>query len=480
MTVVRALGAIILMIGLFMLAPMLVALAEGTPQQIRGFVIPFFVCIGISMALLLSTHGNRGRINPKSGFLLVSLGWILMSAFGALPFVIDGAIPSYTDAFFETMSGFTTTGASILSDIESLSRPLLFWRSLTHWLGGMGIVVLTVALLPLLGVGGLQLMKAEAPGPDVSRLTSRITGTAKILWAIYLGMTVLETLLLMLGGMTLFDALTHTFGTLATGGFSPRSASVGYYDSPYIQNVITLFMILAGTNFIMHYRLLTGRFKLMRQNTELKAYLGIFFIVTAIMSLNLLRQGVYPDLSTSLRYAGFQTASILTTTGYVTTDFALWPGLSQALLLAAMFIGGCAGSTGGGIKVLRIVALIKQGFTEMRYLMHPRAIFMVRINGNRLRKSVLHPIFGFVTLYLFFIVLTTVIVSTGGYDPLTSLSTALATLGNIGPGFGLIGPSENYSFFSDGIKWYLSFIMMLGRLEIYTVLALFMPQFWRH
>ncbi len=477
--ITRALSAIVLMVALFMVFPVLVAVFEGTPEHIMAFVWPALGAIVFSGAILLSTWNHRGDINPKSGFLLVSLGWVLVSAFSAIPFVISGSIPSYTDAFFETMSGFTTTGASILTAIESMPRPFLFWRSLTHWLGGMGIVVLAVALFPLLGIGGLQLMKAEAPGPDVDRLTSRITGTAKILWLIYLGMTVLETLLLMLGGMDLFEALTHTFGTLATGGFSPKNASVGHYSSPYIQNVITVFMVLAGTNFIMHYRLLTGRFKLLWQNSELKAYLGIFAVTALIMAWNLYRENVYGSFPTALRYAGFQTASIITTTGYATADFALWPGLSKALLLATMFIGGCAGSTGGGPKVVRIIALLKQGFTEMKYLLHPRSVFTVKLNGARLRKSVVYTIAGFIVLYLFFLILTTIVVSTGGYDLETSFSTALVTLGNIGPGFGLVGPSQNYAFFPAGVKWYLSFIMMLGRLELYTVLVLFSPQFWR-
>ncbi len=477
--IIRALAAIALIVAFFMLSPVIVALVEGTPEYAMSFVWPSLGTAVVASVMLLVSRRSRGHINPRSGFLLVSLVWILMSAVGALPFVIGGVIPGYTNAFFETMSGFTTTGASILTSIESIPRPFLFWRSLTHWLGGMGIVVLAVALFRLLGIGGLQLMKAEAPGPDVDRLTSRIAGTAKILWLIYLGMTVLETVLLMLGGMNLFDSLTHTFGTLATGGFSPKNASVGHYSSPYLQNVITVFMVLAGTNFIMHYRLLTGRFQLLWQNSELKAYLGIFFVIMMVMAVNLHQRGVFDSFGTSMRYAGFQTASILTTTGYVIADFALWPGLSQALLFAAMFIGGCAGSTGGGIKVVRIIALIKQACAEMKYLLHPRSVFSVKLNGSSMRKSAVYTIAGFVIFYLFFIVLTTVLVSAGGYDLETSFSTALATLGNIGPGFGMVGPSQNYFFFSDAMKWYLSAVMMLGRLEIYTVLVLFSPQFWR-
>ncbi len=477
-TVCKVIAVLLLVIVAFMTLPIVVALSMDELQIIPAFLIPMVVVIALAGTYLMITRKSRSGLSAKSGFLLVTFSWLSASAIGALPFTISGSIPSYTDAFFETMSGFTTTGATILTDIEAMPASLLFWRSLTHWLGGMGIIVLTVAILPLLGVGGFQIMKAEAPGPSVDRLTPKITHTAKILWFIYLGLTVLETLLLMIGGLSLFDALTHTFGTLATGGFSPKVASIGHYASPFVQVVITIFMLAAGVNFMLYYRLLMRQFRVIEQNTELKAYLGIFVVATIGVALSLVGTA-YESFAESLRYAGFQVASILTTTGYATTDFVQWPAFAQGILFALMFVGGSAGSTGGGVKVVRIVAVLKQGFNEMRYLVHSRGVFSIRLNRDAVRKDVIYSITGFVFLYVFFILLTTVTVSAGGHDVLTSVTTALATLGNIGPGFGRIGPVESYAFFQDYLKWFLSFIMMIGRLEIYTVLVLFTPVFWR-
>jgi trk system potassium uptake protein TrkH len=382
------------------------------------------------------------------------------------------------DAYFESMSGFTTTGASILTAIESLPKGLLFWRSLTHWLGGMGIVVLTVAVFPLLGIGGLQLIKAEAPGPTVDKLTPKIAGTAKILWIIYISLTVIETILLMFGGMDLFDALTHTFGTLATGGFSPKNTSVGFYNSAYIDWVITIFMVMAGINFALYFKLITGRLSSISKNTEFRSYLAIFAVATIIIAFNLYGD-TFKTIADSFRYAAFQVASILTTTGYATDDFEKWPMLAQTVLFIVMFIGGCSGSTGGGIKVIRIVTLFKQGINEMKIFMRPRGIFSIRLDGKVVRKKLVYAVSGFVLLYFFMLLFTTFVVSSGGYDILTSLTTSLATVGNIGPGFGMIGPSENYSNFQDYIKWFLCVAMLAGRLEIYTVLVLFLPVFWK-
>jgi len=327
-------------------------------------------------------------------------------------------------------------------------------------------------------VGGLQLMRAEAPGPSVDRLTPKITETAKILWLIYLGLTVLETTLLMFGGLSLYEALTHTFGTLATGGFSPKAASVGHYTSAYVHIVVTVFMMGAGINFILYYRLLKGQFSIIRQNTEVKAYLGIFAVASLIIAVSLYGE-TYTGFGESLRFASFQAASILTTTGYATADFAAWPQLAQVVLFVLMFIGGSAGSTGGGMKVIRIVTAVKQGFNEMRYLIHPRGVFAIRLNGAPVRKDVVYNITGLVFLYLFLLLFTTLFVATGGHNILTSVSTALVTLGNIGPGFGRIGPVENYAFYQPYIKVYLSLIMMIGRLEVYTVLVLLTPAFWK-
>jgi trk system potassium uptake protein TrkH len=421
---------------------------------------------------------KRSYLTKKDGFLIVVLSWLLASAFGAVPFVLSGEIPSFTDAYFETMSGFTTTGASILTEIESLPKAVLFWRSLTHWLGGMGIVVLMVAILPLLGIGGIKMVSAESPGPTVDKISPKITQMAKLLWYIYMGLTVLETLLLMFGGMDLFDALTHTFGTLATGGFSPKNASVGHYNSAYIDAVITVFMVLAGLNFGLYYKIMIGRIEDIKSNTEFKAYLGIYIGITLLLTFSLLNT-VYPSFGESLRYASFQTATVLTTTGYATADFDAWPALSKVLLFILMFIGGCGGSTGGGIKVIRITVLFKQALAEMRYLASPRGIFRVRLNGQAVRKDLVYTIIGFVFLYILFLLITTAVTASGGYGLETSFSTSLVTVGNIGPGFALIGPTQNYAFYQPYIKWFLSLAMLVGRLEVYTVLILFTAHFWK-
>lgn len=474
-------SVILLIVAFFMIFPVLFGLRYGEAREVRIFLVCQAIITVFSLILyVIASSGKRdGSIGVREGFLLVTLSWILVSLFGALPFRLSGAIPSFTDAFFETMSGFTTTGASILTAIEPLPRSMLFWRSLTHWLGGMGIVVLTVALLPLLGTGGLQMLKAEAPGPTVDKVTPKITATAKILWFIYLGLTLVETLLLMLGGMDLFDSLTHSFGTMATGGFSPKNSSVGFYPSPWIHWVITIFMILAGVNFILYFKLLTGRLGDLARNTELKAYLFIFFLATAGISTVLYQAGTYRSFGEGLRHAGFQVASILTTTGYATTDYELWPALSQGILFALMFIGGCSGSTGGGIKVVRIVTLLKQGLNEMRYLAYPRGVFSIRIDGKGVRKHFVYTVSGFFFLYIFLLLLTSLVTASSGSDLITSFSTALATVGNIGPGFGGVGPADNYAAFPAYVKWFLSFAMMAGRLELYTVFILFTPRFWQ-
>jgi trk system potassium uptake protein TrkH len=476
--VIRVVAILMLIISGFMLIPVVVALAYNELWTIPGFLIPVAITVTVALLYLFLTRREYGFLSNRGGFLLVSLAWLMASLVGALPFVLTGAMGSYVDAFFETMSGFTTTGASILTEIESLPRSVLFWRSLTHWLGGMGIIVLTVAIFPLLGIGGLQIIKAEAPGPTVDKITPKITETAKILWLTYLTFTVAEVVLLLLGGMDLFDAFTHTFGTLATGGFSPKNASVGHFDSAYIDAVVTLFMVMAGINFALYYKLITGRLMSIRRDTELKAYLTFFVVSTVVITLSLYGEA-YASVGESLRYAAFQAASILTTTGYATADFAAWPAVAQIMLFALMFIGGSAGSTGGGIKVIRIVTLFKQGLNEMKYLLHPRAVFRIRLSGEPVGKHIVYAISGFVFLYFFLLLLTTVLVAVAGNDILTSLTTALATLGNIGPGFGRIGPTLNYAFYPDALKVYLSVIMMLGRLEVYTVLILFTPQFWR-
>ena len=478
--VFNIISVLILVIAGFMLLPFGIAVYSGEQACSNAFLQTIVAAIIAGIILYFFTGKYKGKqFSAKDGFLMVTASWIIISVAGAFPFYFSGIIPSYTDAFFETMSGFTTTGASILTEIQTLPRSILFWRSLTHWLGGMGFVVLTVAILPLLGIGGVKMVSAESPGPTMDKISPRITHMAKILWIIYFGMTVLETILLMLGGMDLFDSLIHTFGTLATGGFSSKNGSVGHYNSAYIDIVITVFMILAGINFALYYRMLTGHLAGLKKNTELKVYLLIFVIATILTAIPLIDK-VYTGFGESLRYSAFQVASILTTTGYATADFDIWPAFSKYILFAIMFIGGCSGSTGGGIKVIRIVTLFKQSITEMKQMSNPRGVFSTRINGVIVRKDFIYTILGFVFLYIMFLLITTAVVSTapGGYDLETSFSTALVTIGNIGPGFSLVGPTMNYAFFPVYIKWFLSFAMMAGRLEIYTVLILFTPYFW--
>ncbi len=475
----RPLSVLVAIVASFMIIPAGIAVANDETKDALVFfsiIAATFTVTGI--VFFISMKWKINRLSTREGFLMVVLGWTFSSALGALPFYISGAIPTYTDAFFETASGFTTTGATILTAIESVSRSMLFWRSLTHWLGGMGIVVLTVAILPVLGIGGLQLLKAEAPGPSVDKITPRIAQTAKVLWFIYLGMTFLETGLLYLGGMDLFDSLTHTFGTLATGGFSPKNASVGHYDSAYVDGVITVFMILAGVNFTLHYRLITGKVVSVFKNTELKVYLLIVGIATAAVTINLY-QNTYGTLSKAFRYASFQVASIITTTGYGTADFEKWPYFAQLALFSLMFIGACSGSTGGGIKVIRLVALFKLGINEMKYLVHPKGVLPIWIDGKPIKKDMTYSISAFFFLYIFILILTTLVCASAGTDITTSFTTALATVGNIGPGFGKIGPTDNYFFYPDYVKWFLSFAMIVGRLEVYTVLIIFTKAFWK-
>lgn len=480
-SLVRALAFVLAIVSGFMGACLLVGLAIGEGGiAVRAFLPAVAVGLGL---LALSFASARGRakpqLSPRSGYLFVTLTWVLSAALGALPFILSGALPRFADAYFETMSGLTTTGATVITDIEILPRSILLWRATTHWIGGMGIVVLAVAVLPLLGIGGRALMEAEAPGPQVDKFTPRLSQTAKILWLIYLGLTALEVILLRLGGMDLLDSVMHSFATMATGGFSSKNLSVGAYRSGYIDVVITVFMFLAGMNFSIHWKLLRGDFRPLFKDSEFKTYFFIFAASTAVIAGDLLAHGAYRDLPTAIRFAAFQSSSILTTTGFATADYLGWPALSQAVLFALMFVGGSAGSTAGGMKVGRLVTMFKMGLSEMRYLMSPRGIFGVFVDGRYLKKNIVYDIAAMVFLYSVTIVVSTLVVATGGFDIITSITATLATLGNIGPGFGRVGPMFTYAPFPEYIKDWLSFAMLLGRLEIYTVLVLFTRSFWR-
>ncbi len=416
-------------------------------------------------------------INPKEAMAIVSLGWTVISMFGALPFYLSD-VCSFSDAFFESVSGFTTTGSSILTDIESVSKSLLFWRSFTQWLGGMGIIVLSLAILPFLGVGGMQLFKAEVPSPLPDKLTPRLTDSAKILWYVYILLSIAEVILLLFGGMDLYDSLCHTFTTMPTGGFSTKNSSVAHFNSSYIDYVILIFMVLAGINFSLHYQILRGKPLIFWRDSECRLFLLLVLGLTLLVTLNI-HGHVYDNLFKSVQYASFQVVSIITTTGYATANYELWPGLSHIIIFICMFIGASAGSTGGGMKCARIIVCCKYCYREIFSLIHPSSISHIKMNGIVVQNHVVRSIMGFITLYLGLFVICSIFLAAMGVDMLTALSSVATCIGNVGPGFGAIGPTENFSSLPLFGKWLLAWCMLIGRLEIYTMIILFVPEFWR-
>lgn len=442
----------------------------------------FLISAGISTItgslLVLLTSGSEKEIGRREGYIIVSSVWILFSFAGSLPYIISGAIPNFTDAFFETISGFTTTGSSVLPDVESLPHGILFWRSITQWLGGMGIIVLSLAVLPVFGIGGMQLFIAEVPGPTPYKLSPRIRQTARALWIIYLGFTITETLLLWLGGMTLFDAVCHSFTTMATGGFSTKQASIEYWTSPFIQYVIIVFMFLAGTNFTLPYLAFTGKLKDVIKDEEFRYY-SLFVIGFSMVIFTGLLLSTNRDAEQAFRDSLFQVVSIITTTGFATDDYLAWIPILTILLFVLFFFGGSAGSTGGGIKIMRIVLLLKNSYYELRRMVHPQAIIPVKFNGHSVDTKIITNVLAFFMFYLI-IFFTSVVIFTIMEPDLESSMGAVATcLGNIGPGLGNVGPSETFLNVQPAGKWFLSFLMLLGRLELFTVLILFSPSFWR-
>lgn len=475
--VIRVLGFLLGVTSLGLLAPALVSALYRDGDE-WSFLAT--AAIGAALGGLLWRLGSSAReIHVREGFAVVTLGWLTVGLLGGLPAWFSGQIPCFTDAVFESISGFTTTGASILADIESRSHGLLFWRSLTHWFGGMGIVLLALAILPLLGVGGMQLFRAEVPGPLHERLTPRISQTAKLLWGVYVLLTVLEAAALRLAGMSLFDAICHAFATMATGGFSTRNASVGAYANPAIHWIIIVFMFLAGTNFTLHYLALRGKLRAYTRDDEFRFYFSVIAIAFVLISLPLVLQQVYPTLEQAARHGLFQTVSIMTTTGFVTADYLLWPPVAHAVLLVLMAVGGCAGSTGGGIKVVRLLILFKAAKSELQKLLHPRAVTTLWFNGRAVPAQLATNVLGFLLLFMLIYIAGIVVLTLSGHDLLSAVGATAATLGNIGPGLGSVGPVENYAHFLGWEKWLLMFFMVVGRLELYTVLVLFLPEAWR-
>ncbi len=418
------------------------------------------------------------EITKREGYLIVTLGWVLASLFGSLPFIIYGSFPSFTDAFFETISGFTTTGATVLNDIETMPHGLLFWRSMTHWLGGMGIIVLAIAVLPIFGFGGMQLYQAEVAGPIKDKFHPRVQETAKRLWAIYVLLTGAETILLIFGGMNLFDAICHSFGTLASGGFSTKNTSIAYYNSPFIEYVIILFMFLAGTNFSLHYFALKGNpFKYFK-DSEFRFYLVLIFLAVIGTTAYLDFHNDQP-LGLSIRNSAFSVISILSTTGFTTADYESWAPFFSEIFLVFLLFGACAGSTSGGVKMVRYQILLKNSVLELKRLLHPSAVLPVRQNDRAVSSENISKVAAFVLLYIVFFLLGSIVLAITGLELSSAMGAVAACLGNIGPGLGSTGPASNYADVPFIGKWVLSAIMLLGRLELFTILILFSPSFWK-
>ena len=467
-------GRILLTEAVLLVPPMLTAFLYG--ESVLPFLLPATLLAAVGLVIGLK-RPRKTALYARDGFAVVALAWVLMSAFGALPFVLSGDIPNYIDAFFETVSGFTTTGASILTAVEPLSRGGLFWRSFTHWVGGMGVLVFAMDILHMTEGHGMHLMRAEVPGPSVGKLVSRMSDTAKILYSIYFIMTILLIVLLMAGGMPLFDACIHSFGTAGTGGFSSRNLSVGAYNSAYFDIILGIFMLLFGVNFNLYYFLLVKRFRDVFRSEELRAYL---FIVTAsVLAIAANIVHMYGSVGTSLRHAFFQVSSIITTTGYATADFNLWPTFSKGILVVLMFVGACAGSTGGGIKVARIVILTKASFADMRKMLHPNAVTTVRFEEKPLTDRSVRSVYQYIAVYLLVFVASFLLLSLEGFDLVSTFTALAACINNIGPGLEMVGPMGNFSAFSPAAKLLLSFDMLVGRLEIFPMLLLFAPSIWK-
>ena len=472
--ILATLGRVVLCEAVCLVLPLLCGLIYNEPYTPQ-YLICIAICVAFGVIMTLFKPKTKSFYS-KEGYITVALSWIIISLFGALPFYVTGFIPNFVDAFFETASGFSTTGASILTDVEALPKGLLFWRSFTHWIGGMGVLVFLVALLSLSGGSNIYLIKAESPGPKISKLVPRVKDGAKILYTIYMVLTVLECALLLLGGLDLFSALTLTFGTAGTGGFGILNSSIAEY-SPYVQNVITVFMLIFGVDFSIYYLIILRKFKDILKSDEFKAYLGIVAISVVIITINCL--SIFGNLLDTLRHSAFQVASIITTTGYATTDFDLWPSLSKTILVMLMFVGACAGSTGGGMKVSRFILLFKSIVKEIKILAHPRTTFKVTMNGRVVEHETVRGVNVYVAAFFSVFVGALLIISLDNFDFATNFTAVVATINNIGPGLNMVGPTGNFAAFSDLSTFVLSMVMLAGRLEIIPMIMLFAPTTWK-
>ena len=482
-------GLLLLCNGGFMLLAALVSLLyeDGAALNIALSAI---ITISIGVTAMFVTKNHKKEVKRKEGYIIVTFGWLALTISGMLPYLLTGAIPGITNAFFETISGYTTTGASILEDIEIMPEGILIWRSLTHWIGGMGIIVLAIAILPLLGIGGMQLFAAESPGPSADKLHPRITDTAKRLWLIYIGYTFAETILLRLAGMSFFDALNHSLATLSTGGFSTKNLSLAYWnDQPLIQYIVILFMFLAGSNFVLSYYAMKGRVQRILMDEEFKFYCIFFIGFSIIAALVIYFRAAVPvtdyhpqvlgSAESAIRHSLFQIISVITTTGFVSADFTGWTPFLTVFFFGLMFLGGSAGSTSGGIKVMRHVIIIKNGLLEFKRTLHPSAILPVRYNGHSVRSNIVYNIIGFFVLYMLLFIIGALVLGTMGIDFVTAIGGSASSLGNVGPAFGSLYPLSNFNGLPDAGKWWCGFLMLAGRLELFTVLILLTPYFWK-
>ena len=483
-------GLLLLFNGGFMLLSSLVSLITNDGVTFE-LTLSAFLVLFLGIFIMLLSRNHTKQIQKREGYIIVSFGWVLMSLSGMLPYLFTGVIPDVSSAFFETMSGYTTTGSTILNDIESVPKGVLFWRSTTHWIGGMGIIVLAIAILPLLGIGGMQLFTAEAPGPSSDKLHPRITDTAKRLWFIYVGYTLAETILLSAAGMSFFDAINHAMSTLSTGGFSTKNNSVAHWNNtPIIQYIITFFMLIAGTNFVLSYFAFTGKIRKIFRDQEFKFFMTFIGISTLIVALVLFNKvdltvssfyhpQIFGTLESSFRHAFFQVVAIITTTGFVTADFTAWSPLLTIVFFGLMFMGGSAGSTSGGVKGVRHLLMIKSGLLEFKRALHPNAIIQPRYNGSILKEEVVYNIYAFFILYMLSFIFGALVFGALGLDFKSAIGVAASSLGNVGPALGSYGPAFSYSELPEFAKWWASFLMLLGRLELFTVLILFTPFFWK-
>jgi trk system potassium uptake protein TrkH len=475
--VFRILGILVFLLGVMMLTGLPVSWYFQSDDW-QALLWSGLICIAGGLAAWFLLPSGSMQIAKREGYLIVSLGWVVVALLGTLPYLMSGVLNSLADAFFEVVSGTTTTGASVINDIEAVPQGILYWRSLTQWIGGMGIIVFTVAIFPLLGIGGVELFVAESPGPTSDKLHPRISETAKRLWLIYVGMTVVLVSLLCFGGMTFYESINHAMATVSTGGFSTKNSSMAAYPSPFIQYTIIVFMFLAGNNFTINYLALKGRFNRVWASDEFRAYLATSIFFSVFIAFFVKASGA-ETWEKAFRDSAFQVVSVMTTTGFVSADYTAWGGGVTMLIFILLFVGGCAGSTSGGIKMIRHLVFIKNSYLEFKRLLHPQAIVSLKLDGQNVRGRIITHIIIFLLVYLITFLAGSVVLSFMGLDFLTAIGATATCLGNVGPGIGEVGPVDNFSWLAPEVKWVLSFLMLLGRLELFTILVLFTPFFWR-